>query len=168
MGLFRSTVPVGDKEPPMRKKSENTTKRQPIVRLAGAERLCETLFPAGELRQVLLPMLAGVVTTKKLLRDWVTDFGLAAVVGLMEADAESLVGAPKSARLPGRRYSHWGSTPTPFPYDGRQVVLPRPLVRTADKRAEVELPFVRKLQGADPMDQRVVEQILLGVSTRGF
>jgi len=47
-------------------------------------------------------------------------------------------------------------------------VLPRPRVRTADKRAEVELPLVRQLQGVDPMDQRVVEQILLGVSTRGF
>ena len=152
----------------MRKKAENTTKRQPIVRLAGAERLRETLFPAGELRQVLLPMLAGVVTTKKLLRDWVTDFGLAAVLGLMQADAECVVGARKSARLPGRRYSRWGSTPTPFPYDGRQVVLPRPRVRTVDKRAEVELPFVRQLQGGDPMDQRVIEQILLGVSTRGF
>jgi transposase-like protein len=152
----------------MRKKAENTTKRQSTVRLTGTERLRETLFPAGELRQVLLPMLAGVVTTKKLLRDWVTDFGLAAVVGLMQADAERVVGARKSARLPGRRYSHWGSTPTPFPYDGRQVVLPRPRVRTADKRAELELPLVRQLQGADPMDQRVVEQILLGVSTRGF
>jgi transposase-like protein len=152
----------------MKKRAEKTTRKQPIVRLAGAERLRATLFPAGELRQVLLPLLAGVVTTKRLLRDWVTDFGLSAVVGLMQADAERVVGARKGARLAGRRRSHWGSTPTPFPYDGRQVVLPRPRVRTADKRAEVELPLVRQLQGADPIDQRVVEQILLGVSTRGF
>jgi transposase-like protein len=152
----------------MRKRAEKTARRQPIVRLAEAERLRETLFPAGELRQVLLPLLAGVVTTKKLLRDWVTDFGMAAVVGLMQADAERAVGARKGAQQTGRKYSHWGSTPTPFPYDGRHVVLPRPRVRTADKRTEVELPLVRQLQGADPMDQRVVEQILLGVSTRGF
>lgn len=152
----------------MRKRAEKTARKQPIVRLAEAERLRGTLFPASELRQVLLPLLTGVVTTKKLLRDWVTDFGMAAVVGLMQADAERAVGTRKGARQPGRQYSHWGSTPTPFPYDGRQVVLPRPRVRTADKRAEVELPLVRQLQGVDPMDQRVVEQILLGVSTRGF
>jgi len=41
-------------------------------------------------------------------------------------------------------------------------------VRTADKRTEVEVPLVRQLQGLDPMDERVIEQILLGVSTRGF
>jgi transposase-like protein len=152
----------------MKKRAEKSTKKQPIVRLAGAERLRDSLFPAANLRQVLLPMLAGLVTTKKLLREWVTDFGLSAVVGLMQADAERIVGARKGAQVSGRRYSHWGSTPTPFPYDGRQVVLPRPRVRTADKRAEVEVPLVRQLQGADPMDERVVEQILLGVSTRGF
>jgi hypothetical protein len=122
----------------MRRKAEKTTRKQPIVRLAGVERLRETLFPAAELRQLLLPLLSGVVTTKKLLRDWVTDFGLAAVVGLMQADAERVVGARKGAQQAGRRFSHWGSTPTPFPHDGRQVVLPRPRVRTADKRAEVE------------------------------
>lgn len=152
----------------MRRKAEKTARRQTSVRLAEAGRLRATLFPAGELRQVLLPLLAGVVTTKKLLRDWVTDFGLAAVVGLMQADAERAVGARKGARQTGRKYSHWGSTPTPFPYDGRQVVLPRPRVRTFDKRTEVELPLVRQLQGADPIDERVIEQILLGVSTRGF
>ena len=152
----------------MRRKAEKTARKQPIVRLAGAERLGATLFPAAELRQLLLPLLSGVVTTKKLMRDWVTDFGLAAVTGLMQADAERVVGARKGAQQAGRRFSHWGSTPTPFPYDGRQVVLPRPRVRTADKRAEVEVPLVRQLQDLDPMDERVIEQILLGVSTRGF
>jgi putative transposase len=152
----------------MRMRAEKTARKQPIVRLAVGERLREPLFPATELRQLLLPLLSGVVTTKKLLRDWVTDFGLAAVVGLMQADAERVVGARKSARQTGRRFSHWGSTPTPFPYDGRQVVLPRPRVRTADKGREVAVPLVRQLQGLDPMDERVIEQILLGVSTRNF
>ena len=144
----------------MRKRAETTTK--------GKQEANDLQTLAGTWRQVLLPMLAGVVTTKKLLRDWVTEFGLAAVVGLMEADAERMVGARKGARQPGRRFSHWGSTPTPFPYDGRQVVLPRPRVRTVDKRSEVNLPLVQQLQSVDPMDQRVVEQILAGVSTRAY
>jgi hypothetical protein len=64
--------------------------------------------------------------------------------------------------------SHWGYRDTPFPYDGRQVVLPRPRVRTSDKKREVQLPIVRQLQDIDPMAERVVEQLLLGVSTRGY
>ena len=119
-------------------------------------------------RQVVLPMVAGIVTTKKAMRDWVTEFGMAALVGLMEADAERAVGAPKGSHQKGRRFSHWGYKDTPFPYDGRQVSLPRPRVRTADKKAEVELAVVRHLQEVDPMAERVVEQILLGVSTRGY
>ena len=99
----------------MRRKTEKTARKQPIVRLAGAERLGATLFPAGELRQLLQPLLSGVVTTKRLMRDWVTDFGLAAVTGLMQADAQRVVGARKGAQQAERRFSHWGSTPIRSP-----------------------------------------------------
>jgi putative transposase len=144
----------------MKKRAERTTKRKPEpLELRGL---------AATWRQVLLPMVAGMVTTKKALHEWVTDFGMAALVGLMEADAERVVGCRKGAHQPGRRFGHWGYKDTPFPYDGRQVVLPRPRVRTVDKPAEVALPLVGQLQGLDPMNARVVEQILLGVSTRGY
>lgn len=144
----------------MRKRTETTTKGKTEV--PGLRGLAATW------RQVLLPMVAGMVTTKKVLHDWVTDFGLAALVGVMEADAERIVGGRKGGRQTRRRHSHWGYKDTPFPYDGRQVVLPRPRVRTVDKREEVTLPMVRQLQGLDPMNERVLEQILLGVSTRGY
>lgn len=134
----------------------------------GKTEATEQLGLAAAWRQVLLPMVAGIVTTKKAMHEWVTEFGMAALVGLMQADAERVVGAPKGAQQKGRRFSHWGHTDTPFPYDGRQVMLPRPRVRTADKKREVELPVVRQLQNTDPMAERVVEQLLLGVSTRGF
>jgi putative transposase len=144
----------------MKRRTERTTKRKPEA--------LELRSLAATWRQVLLPMVAGIVTTKKALREWVTDFGMAALVGLMEADAERVVGCRKGGHQPGRRFGHWGYKDTPFPYDGRQVVLPRPRVRTFDKRGEVALPLVGQLQGLDPMSERVVEQILLGVSTRGY
>lgn len=147
-------------EPPMRKKAENTPNRKP-------EGL-ELRNLAATWRQVLLPMVAGIVTTKKALHEWVADMGMAALVGVMEADAERVVGCRKGGHQDGRRLGHWGYTNTPFPYDGRQVVLPRPRVRTADKKQEVTLPSVRQFQSLDPMSARVVDQILLGVSTRGY
>jgi putative transposase len=144
----------------MKKRAERARKVKPQA--------LELLDLAGTWRQVLLPMLAGIVTTKKALHEWVLDFGMAAMVGLMEADAERVVGCRKGGHQKGRKFSHWGYDDTPFPFDGRQVLLPRPRVRTVDKRREVSLPLAKQLQSLDPMSKRVVEQILLGVSTRGY
>ena len=48
--------------------------------------------------------------------------------------------------------------------------LPHPRVRARGKGAgrEVTLPNVERLRDGDPMSDRVVEQIALGVSTRGY
>lgn len=118
-------------------------------------------------RQMLLPLLAGIVATKKSLTEWVTEIGLASVVALMEADAEQLVG-PKGKHQRGRQFNHWGATLTPFPYAGRHVVLPRPRVRTVDRKKEVAIPSVEAFLAADPINERVIEQVLLGISMRGY
>jgi putative transposase len=144
----------------MKRKAESTTK--------GKAEGIDLRSLAATWRQVLLPMVAGIVTTKKALHEWVTEMGMAALVGVMEADAERVVGCRKGGHQPGRRLGHWGYTDTPFPYDGREVVLPRPRVRTVDKKREVPLPSVTHFQSLDPMSTRVVDQILLGVSTRGY
>ena len=144
----------------MQRKAENTTNGKPEG--------MELRALAATWRQVLLPMVAGIVSTKKAMHEWVADMGLAAIVGLLEADAERVVGCRKGGHQKGRQLGHWGYTDTPFPYNGRQVVLPRPRVRTADKKQEVALPTVAHFQSLDPMGTRVMEQILLGVSTRGY
>jgi len=131
----------------------------------GAAQEARDLGP--QFRQVLLPLLAGIVATKKSLTEWVTEFGLASVVKLMEADAEQLVG-PKGKHQGGRRFNHWGATMSAFPYAGRQVVLPRPRVRTVDRKKEVAVPSVEAFLAADPISERVIEQVLLGVSMRGY
>jgi hypothetical protein len=82
-------------------------------------------------RQVVLPMVAGIVTTKKAMRDWVTDFGMAALLGLMEADAERAVGAPKGAHRPFYRCVGSVATKTRHGTDvmwpGMEVQYDRPL-----------------------------------------
>ena len=45
--------------------------------------------------------------------------------------------------------------------------MSRPRVRTRDG-AEVTIPFIDELRGSDPLPERVMEQILLGISTRGY
>jgi hypothetical protein len=121
---------------------------------------------AAVFRSALAPMVLGMLSTKKALNEWVCEFGMAAVVAAMQEDAVRVAG-PKGEHQKARQYNHWGHTMSPFPYDGREVMLPRPRVRSADGKREVELPMVELFQSADPVAERIVDQILLGVSMRG-
>ncbi len=50
---------------------------------------------------------------------------------------------------------------------GRRVTLPRPRVRSVAGR-EVELPAWTQWSREDPLEQRALQQMILGVSTRGY
>jgi transposase-like protein len=85
------------------------------------------------------------------------------------AEAAQIAG-PKGKHIEGRTHHHWGTGTTPVSFGGRHVSLPHPRVRERGKRkaAEVTLPSIEALRHGDPMSARVVEQIALGVSTRGY
>jgi len=125
--------------------------------------------PAGmamALRQLVLPMVAGMVGTKRALEELVFQLGLAAVQELFAADAANLAG-PKHSRQSRRSMNHWGNRPAVFPFGGREIVIAQPRVRRVGG-GEVPLPLAESLREGDPLPARVVEQILLGVSTRGY
>jgi hypothetical protein len=64
------------------------------------------------LRQLLLPMVAGMAATKQDLMDWVKGKGLEVPEVLFEADATTIAG-PKGKHWPRERTHHrWGTTPT--------------------------------------------------------
>lgn len=118
------------------------------------------------LEQVLMPMVLGIVSTKQGLTDWVLQAGIEALLKTFGNEAVAIAG-PKGKHRPDRTHNHWGSASTVFPLAGRHVTLTRPRVR---KRGggEVALPSVQYFQQRDPLAERVVEQVLLGVSTRGY
>jgi len=128
-----------------------------------AEPSARELMPL--LRQLILPMVAGMMQTKRTMQSMVVELGLASMEALFEAQAEVLAG-PKHRHQPGRTMNHWGTTETEFPFAGRKVRVRRPRVRSKD--GEVQIPFVRELQQNDPLPEVVVDRILLGVSTRGY
>jgi transposase-like protein len=121
---------------------------------------------APSLVQVLLPMVAGMVTTRHDLMTWVHERGLDALDDLFRADAEVLAG-PKGKHRVERTHHHWGTTNTELPFGGQRIVVERPRVRTTDGR-EAKLPTLETFRQLDPLPERVVERILLGVSTRGY
>lgn len=125
-----------------------------------------TPLPAASLVQVLLPMVTGMLTTREDLMTWVQQRGLDALDDVFRADAEALAG-PKGKHREGRTHHHWGTTATELPFGGQRIIVERPRVRTTDGR-EAKLPAVESFRALDPLPERVVERILLGVSTRGY
>jgi putative transposase len=120
----------------------------------------------GKLRQLLMPMVAGMAATKKDLMSWVQDVGLEALKEVFEADATAVAG-PKGKHSKDRLNHRWGITNTELPFGGRRIGLERPRVRSKSGQ-EVTLPSVTRFQAEDPLPERVLNQLVLGVSTRGY
>lgn len=116
--------------------------------------------------QLLLPMISGIARSKQALLEWVQQVGLAALSEVFEYDAEQLAGARGKHRSPRSHY-RWGTTFSELPFGGRWVRLRRPRVR-ATGGGEARLPSIEHFRAADQVPVRVLNQILLGVSTRGY
>jgi transposase-like protein len=117
-------------------------------------------------QQLLLPMIEGMARSKQALLEWVQQVGLSALGELFERDAEQLAG-PKGKHSKERSHYRWGSAPAELPLGGRRIVVNRPRVRNL-VGGEEQLPTVEHFQRIDPVPARVLNQILLGVSTRGY
>ena len=105
-------------------------------------------------------MIAGIAATKADLTEWVYEQGLTALHLLLKEDAEEIAG-PKGKHEKGRTHNHWGSTNGELSFGGRRIQVSRPRVRS--KSGEVEA-----FREEDPLPERVLNQILVGVSTRNY
>jgi putative transposase len=121
---------------------------------------------AATMQQLLLPMVAGLVATKQSLLDFVVHVGLQALEAVLGQEAELLVG-PKGKHQSGRQVHRWGTAPSQATLGGRRVQVRRPRVRSTNGQ-EVALDAWKQMAAADPLPARVVEQLVLGVSTRGY
>jgi len=148
----------------VKKQIANRNKKQG-KRASGTKTISSLSLPEG-FAQILLPLVAGAMTTKQTLHQWVYQYGIAAMQYLFAAEAETVAG-PKHKKLKDREMHHWGSTETAFEFGGQKLMLPRPRVRTISGK-EVQLSLVEHLSSTDPLTEHVMEQILLGVSTRGY
>jgi len=121
---------------------------------------------AQVMRQMVLPLIVGAEATKRGLLAFVQQMGMLALRELLDGEAEMIAG-PKGKHVPDRTHHHWGSTRTPLPFGGRHVIVERPRVRRRGGGEEM-LPSIEAFREADPLSARVAEQIVLGVSTRGY
>jgi transposase-like protein len=121
------------------------------------------------MQQLMLPLLLAVDATKKGLLAFVQQMGMTVLSELLAAEAAQIAG-PKGKHLAARTHHHWGTATTPICFGGRNVSVEYPRVRARGRRkgGEVTLPSIETLREGDPLTARVAEQIVVGVSTRGY
>src|SRR6266849_8660557 len=108
--------------------------------------------------------LPGLV--REALYETVIGAGLACVDEALEAERVALCGARYEHAVDRKalRAGHAGSS---LVLGGRRVAVNRPRARSVEGR-ELRLPSWREWSARDPLDERAVEQMMLGVSTRGY
>ena len=112
-----------------------------------------------------LPLVDLLVDTKTELLELALRSGLRVFTTMLEEDRTAICG-PRYAHEPDRPASRAGTTQSEVVLGGRKVTIQRPRVRTA--AGEVALPTFQTMAATDPLDRRVVEQMLVGVATRQY
>jgi transposase-like protein len=96
---------------------------------------------------------------------FVIDHGMKALDAVLEEDRTRLCG-PVRTRGGSDDPVRWGRARGRLVMGGRRVAVERPRVR--QNGAEVPLPSWEEFADEDPLNERTVEQMVLGVSTRGY
>lgn len=112
-----------------------------------------------------LPVVDLLVDTRTELLELAVRSGLQVLETMLEEDRTAICG-PRYGHDPDRAASRAGTVASEVVLGGRKVAIRRPRVR-ADGR-EVALPTFRTMANEDPLNRRVIEQMLVGVATRGY
>ena len=106
------------------------------------------------------------VLVREALYETVMAAGLACVSEVLEAERSELCGARYQhvAERQAVRAGHVGSS---LALGGRRVAVSRPRARSIDGH-ELSLPSWREWSRRDPLTERAVEQMMVGVSTRRY
>ena len=112
-----------------------------------------------------LPLVDILVKTQTELQALVVASGLKVLDAMLEEDRVAVCG-PRYAHQPERRAYRAGHAPSEVVLGGRKVAVRRPRVRRDGQ--EVSLPTVQAFTNTDPLNRRVVEQLLVGVATRQY
>ena len=115
--------------------------------------------------QRYLPLVDLLVDTRAELMELAIASGLKVLETRLEEDRTVICGQRYEHQV-ARQASRAGTVPSEVVLGGRKVALRRPRGRATG--AEVPLPTFRVMAGEDPLNRRVVEQMLVGVATRQY
>ena len=113
------------------------------------------------------PTLPGIlIDASRRLRELVIGAGLDVFTRMLEEDRKRLCGPRHRPDAERQAYRH-GHDEGSLVFGGRKIRLKKPRVRGVESQ-EIELPTWSQMAAEDPLQDRVVEQMLLGVSSRGY
>ena len=112
-----------------------------------------------------LPLVDLLIDTRAELMELAVASGLKVLTTMLEADRTAICG-PRYQHQAERAASRAGRVCSEVVLGGRKVQIRRPRVR-ADGH-EVALPTFEAFADTDPLNRRVVEQMLIGVATRQY
>jgi putative transposase len=128
-------------------------------------RTVDRAHQVDSLTQRHLPLDDLLIDTRAELMELAVASGLKVLTTMLEADRTAICG-PRYQHQAERAASRAGRVCSEVVLGGRKVQIRRPRVR-ADGH-EVALPTFEAFADTDPLNRRVVEQMLLGVATRQY
>jgi hypothetical protein len=108
-----------------------------------------------------------LVRAKQALREVMLSAGTDVLMAMLEDDRTALCG-PKHSQWEQRKNHRHGYDTGPLVLGGRKVAVRKPRVRSIEGGEEVELPTWRQFTDEDPLTDRALEQMLVGVTTRKY
>lgn len=120
--------------------------------------------PASTTESILASVLSNV---REDLRGLIVRSGLEVFRGLLEEDRTRICG-PRSRPCDERTAYRHGHDQGELILGGRKIAMKKPRVRSADGKRELALPLWDRMTREDPLTDRVMEQMLVGVSTRNY
>src|SRR5438105_7867875 len=112
-----------------------------------------------------LPLVDLLVDTRTELMELAVTSGLKVLTAMLEEDRTAICG-PRYQHQAERQASRTGAVASAVVLGGRKFAIRRPRMR-ADG-AEVPLPTFQLMASEDPLNRRIVEQMLVGVATRQY
>jgi transposase-like protein len=112
-----------------------------------------------------LPLVGLLIDTRAELTELVVRSGMKVLEAMLEEDRIAVCG-PRYAHQAEREVGRAGTTSSAVVLGGRKVQIRRPRVRAG--KQEVSLPTFEAMAQTDPLNRRIVEQMLLGVATRRY
>jgi transposase-like protein len=103
---------------------------------------------------------------RRSLHELVLSKGLEVFAKMLEDDRTALCGAKNRPQVNRSAY-RYGHDEGQQVLGGRKIRLRKPRVRSVGGE-ELELPTWREMRQEDPLSERVIEQMLVGVSTRNY
>ena len=112
-----------------------------------------------------LPLVDLLIDTRAELTELVVRSGMRVLEAMLEEDRTGICG-PRYQHQADRETGRAGTTSSTVVLGGRKVEIRRPRARVGNR--EVPLPTFEAMAHADPLNRRIVEQMLLGVATRRY